>query len=158
MMISIRGRRQQKLWFDIFTVLIAFFFPPKSKKMSTFDELFSVFKEFLPLITAGGAVVTGLVPRIGPGRAVFVALRSHFAFKPVPESLRSAGIKLLKIRLADKDFGQSYLVLTGEKGVGKSCLLRTVTSKTLGVITVNVPAGEGEKTIIKNTLQRLTRL
>jgi hypothetical protein len=144
--------------FDIFTFLIAFFFPPKNKKMPTLDELFSVFKEFLPLITAGGAVVTGLVPRIGPGRAVFVALRSRFAFKPVPESLRSAEIELLKSRLAENDFGQSYLVLTGEKGVGKSCLLRTVTSKTLGVITVKVPAKQDEETIVKKTLQRLTRL
>ena len=126
--------------------------------MPTFDELFSVFKEFLPLITAGGAVVSaaGLVPRIGPGRAVWIALRSRFAFKPVPESLRSAEIKLLKSRLAKKDFGQGYLVVTGEKGVGKSCLLRTVTSKIPGVITVKVPAGKGEESIVKDTLKLLT--
>jgi hypothetical protein len=48
------------------------------------------------------------------------------------------------------------LVVTGEKGVGKSFLLRTVTSKTPGVITVKVPAGEGEKSIVKNTLKVLT--
>lgn len=125
---------------------------------TTFDELFTVFKELLPLITAGGAVVSaaGLVPRIGPGRAVWIALRSRFAFKPVPESLRSAEIKLLKSRLADKDFGQGYLVVTGEKGVGKSCLLSTVTSKTPGVITVKVPAKQDEDTIVKNTLKLLT--
>jgi len=42
--------------------------------MPSFDEFFSVFKEFLPIITAGGAVVTaaGLIPRIGPGRAVWI--------------------------------------------------------------------------------------
>lgn len=126
--------------------------------MPTIDELFSVFKEFLPLITAGGAVVSaaGLVLRIGPGRAVWIALRSRFAFKPVPESLRSAEIKILKSKLADKDFGQGYLVVTGEKGVGKSCLLRTVTSKTPGVITVKVPAKQDEDAIIKNTLKLLT--
>jgi len=126
--------------------------------MLTFDELFSVFKETLPLFTAGGAVVSaaGLIPRIGPGRAAWIALRSRFAFKPVPESLRSAEIKLLKSRLADKDFGQGYLVVTGEKGVGKSCLLRTVTSKTPGVITVKVTAGQGEMSIVKRTLGLLT--
>jgi hypothetical protein len=48
------------------------------------------------------------------------------------------------------------LVLTGEKGVGKSCLLRTVTSKTPGVITVKVPAKQDEDTIVKNTLKLLT--
>ena len=126
--------------------------------MPTFDELSTVFKELLPLITAAGAVISaaGLVPRIGPGRAVWIAMRSRFAFKPVPESLRSAEIKILKGRLAKKDFGQGYLVVTGEKGVGKSCLLSTVTSKTPGVITVKVPAGESEKSIVNNTLKLLT--
>jgi hypothetical protein len=72
------------------------------------DEIFSVFKEFLPLFTAGGFAVsaTGLVP---PGRAVWIALRSRFAFKPVPEYLRFAEIKLLKRRIADKDIGQKSL-------------------------------------------------
>jgi Cdc6-like AAA superfamily ATPase len=84
----------------------------------------------LPLITAGGkfASAIGLVPRIGPGRAVWIALRSRFAFNPKPESLRFAEIKLLRSMIADKDFGQSYLVVTGDKGVGKTCLLNTVTS------------------------------
>ena len=121
------------------------------------DEIFSVFKEFLPLITAGGTVVSavGLVPRIGPGRAVWIALRSRFAFKPNPESLRFAEIKLLRSMIADKDIGQSYLVVTGEKGVGKTCLLNTVTSKTAGVIKVNALPLHSEDTIIKNSLQEL---
>jgi hypothetical protein len=54
-------------------------------------------------------LITGLVPRIGPGRAVWIALRSRFAFKPVPEYLRFAEIKLLKRRIADKDIGQKSL-------------------------------------------------
>ncbi len=99
--------------------------------MPTFIELFTVFKEFLPLITAGGALASalGLAPRVGPGRAAWIALRSRFARKPVPESLRSAEIKRLKSVLADKDPRQAYLVVTGEKGVGKSCLLSTVTRR-----------------------------
>ena len=121
------------------------------------DEVFSVFKEFLPLIAAGGTVVSavGLVPRIGPGRAVWIALRSRFAFRPNPESLRFAEIKLLRSMLADKDFGQGYLVVTGEKGVGKTCLLNTVTCKTAGVIKVKAQPQHSEDTIIKNTLQEL---
>jgi hypothetical protein len=121
------------------------------------DEVFSVFKEFLPLITAGGTFVSavGLVPRIGPGRAVWIALRSRFAFKPNPESLRFTEIKLLRTMIADKDFGQSYLVVTGDKGVGKTCLLNTVTSKTAGVIKVKAQPSDSERTIIKNALQEL---
>ena len=123
------------------------------------DEIFSVFNEFLPLITVAGTVVSaaGLVPRIGPGRAVWIALRSRFAFKPNPESLRFAEIMLLRSKIADKDIGQSHLVVTGEKGVGKTCLLNTVTSKTAGVIKVKAQPQHSEDTIIKNTLQRLTR-
>jgi hypothetical protein len=97
----------------------------------------------------------GLVPRIGPGRAVWIALRSRFAFKPNPESLRFAEIKLLRSMIARKDIGQGYLVVTGEKGVGKTCLLNTVTSKTAGVIKLEAQPGQSQDTIIKNTLQEL---
>jgi hypothetical protein len=121
------------------------------------DEIFSVFKELLPVITAGGTIISaaGLIPRIGPGRAVWIALRSRFAFKPNPESLRFAEIKRLKDLIADKDIGQSYLVVTGEKGVGKTCLLNTVTSKTAGVIKLEAQPGQSQDSIIKNTLQAL---
>jgi hypothetical protein len=87
------------------------------------DEIFSIFKEFLPLLSAGGTIVSavGLIPRIGPGRAVWIALRSRFIFKSKPESLRFAEIKLIRNMIATKDFGQSYLVVIGEKGVGKTC-------------------------------------
>ena len=124
---------------------------------ATIYEIFSVFKEFLPLITAGGMVVSaaGLVPRIGPGRAVWIALRSRFAFKPNPESLRFAEIKLLRSMISDKDYGQSYLVVTGEKGVGKTCLLNSVTSKTAGVIKLEVQPGQSQNTIIEHTLREL---
>ncbi|KAJ3118663.1 hypothetical protein HDU96_010647 [Phlyctochytrium bullatum] len=87
--------------------------------------------------------------------AVWIALRSRFAFKPNPKSLRFAEIKLLRSMIADKDIGQSYLVVTGEKGVGKTCLLNTVTSKTAGVIKVKALPSDNERTIINNTLQEL---
>jgi len=125
------------------------------------DTLLGV-QKYLPLITAGGAVVSafglGLIPRIGPARAVWIALRSRFAAKPIPESLRFAEIKLLRRMIADKNSGQNYLVVTGEKGVGKTCLLNTVTSKTAGVIKVKAQPGQSQDTIIKNTLQELTRI
>ena len=128
--------------------------------MVTFYETFSIIKEFLPLLTAGGVAVSaaGFIPRMGPGRAVWIALRSRFAFKPVPESLRLAEIDLLKSKLAYKNLRQGYLVVTGEKGIGKTCLLETVTSKTAGVIFVTAYPKDDEDTIIKKTLQRLTRI
>ncbi|KAI3649950.1 hypothetical protein MP228_005582 [Amoeboaphelidium protococcarum] len=114
-------------------------------------------EELLLLFTAGGVAVSaaGLVPIIGPGRAVWLALRSRFAFKPNPQSIRREKIAILKSKLADKDFGQSYLVVTGEKGVGKTCLLNTATSKTAGVIKVKALPSDNERSIIKNVLQEL---
>ena len=122
------------------------------------DEVFSYFREFLPLLAAGGIAVsaTGLA-RIGPGRAVSIALRSRFASKPVPESLRLAEIQQIK-GMISKAQSQSYVVVTGVKGVGKTCLINTVTSKTPGVIKVKAYPGQNVDSILKNALQRLTGL
>jgi len=138
------------------------FFSPQRKdkrKMPTSDEYFSTVKELLPLITAGTAIISavGLVPRFGPGLAVWLALRSRFAAKPVPESIRSAEIKLLKRILAGKKHGQGYLVIAGEKGVGKTCLLNTVTGRMPGVIHVDAAPGHSKDDIVANTQNALTR-
>jgi hypothetical protein len=55
------------------------------------DEIFSVFKEFLPFITAGGMIIlaVGLVPRVGPGRAVWIALRSRSLSSRIPSLFAS---------------------------------------------------------------------
>jgi hypothetical protein len=117
----------------------------------------SVVKEFLPLIAAGGAVIsaTGLVPRVGPGRAAWIALRSRFGCKPNHESLRVDELKLLRSMIAEP-LGQGFLVIAGEKGVGKTCFLRTVINKTPGVITIKALPSQNAHTIIKNVLRKLT--
>jgi hypothetical protein len=123
------------------------------------QEMISVISELLPLITAGGTVLSaaGLVPRIGPGRAAWIEFRSRFAFKPRHESLRVDEIKVLRSRIVEP-VGQGYLVITGEAGVGKTCLLDTVTSKTAGVINVNALPSQNADTIITNALHKLTGL
>ena len=121
-------------------------------------ENFFVLKEFLPLLagTGGALSVARVLPRFGPGRAAWIALRSRFASKPNPESLRSVEVEILKGIFTDKGITQRYIVVTGEKGIGKTCLLRTATSKTPGVISVEAGPGESSNTIIKNTLKELT--
>ena len=130
--------------------------------MLTFPEVLMFAKEFMvPLLTTafGGGIasISGLIPRAGPGRAAWIALRSRFAFKPVPESLRTEEVKALKEKLAIKNSEQSYLVITGEKGVGKSCLIATATSKTPGVINIEVAPGTKTDDIVKSALQALTK-
>ncbi len=117
-------------------------------------------KDFWPLIAASGTLIaaTGLLPRIGPGRAAFVALRTRFGFRPNHESIRVAEIKLLRSMITAKPVSQGYVVITGQKGVGKTCLLHTVISKTPGVIEVEALASQNEQTIIKNALCQLTNM
>jgi hypothetical protein len=99
--------------------------------------------------------ILGWALPIGPGRAVSIALASRFAFKPKRESLHCAKVKNLKIRVAEKDFGQSYLVVRGDIGVGKSCLLNTVTNKMPGVIKVIVWPWDRVETILEKSLHQL---
>jgi hypothetical protein len=123
-------------------------------------EVFLVIKEFLPLITVGGSVITagagavGLIPRIGPGRAAMIALRSRFAFKPVPVSIRSKEVNLMRRQIGWLS-GQAYIVVTGQKGVGKTCLVSTVTPGDTRVVAL---PGDSASTIIRAALQQLTRL
>jgi GTP-binding protein EngB required for normal cell division len=120
--------------------------------MPAIGQLFSI--EFSSMIFAGTAV--RCAPRIGAGRAAWIALRSRFASKPMPQSIRSSEIQLLKRVLAKKNFGQSYVVVMGEKGVGKSCLLSTVTSKTPGVIHIEAKPCHNQDDIVNNTEKALT--
>ena len=130
--------------------------------MPTYLEILTIFKDFMPLITAGGgaAVITfaGFVPRVGPGRAFWIAFYSRFFYKPKPMSIRSAEITEMRRRIAEKAFEQDYLVITGEKGVGKTCLVNTATSKTPGVIKVEAMPGNDADMIVKKSLHQLTRI
>jgi hypothetical protein len=66
-----------------------------------------------------------------------------------------AEIKPLRSMIADKKFGLCYLVVTGEQGVGKTCLLDTVTSKNPGEIKVEASPSDAEHTIVENVLHEL---
>jgi hypothetical protein len=109
-------------------------YPGSTGLIATKTKYSIVFMEFLPHFAALGvtASAVGLLPRIGPGRATWIAVRSRFGFKRNPESLRSEEISLLKRRIAIKECSQEYFVVTGEKGVGKSCYVNSVNSKTAG--------------------------
>jgi hypothetical protein len=122
------------------------------------SQLVSSVTPFLPLAGAGALSVTGLLPRIGPGRAVWIALRSKFAPHKFPVSVRNSEVYFLRKLLTKGNWGQNYLVITGDKGVGKSCLLDSATSKTAGVIELEAQAGDSHHLIIRNTLQCLTNL
>jgi hypothetical protein len=103
-------------------------------------DILEFIKIVLPIAVPTTALLssTGLVPRIGPGRAVWIAFRSRFARKKLPESIRDVELRQIRISISEKNIGQGYLVITGDKGVGKSCVLSTSTNKSCGIINVKV--------------------
>jgi len=124
------------------------------------NDILEFIKIVLPVAVPTTALLTltGLVPRIGPGRAMWIAFRSRFAPKTLPESVRVVELKQIRGWISEKKFGQSYLVVTGDKGIGKSCLLSTSTNKTCGIINIVVQPGESGNDIIRASLQSLVNL
>ncbi len=123
------------------------------------DFIFETAKIALPLLFGTTVYAAGLAPKAGPGRALIVALRSRFTFSlnPPPDSARTAQVQKLKHSINQKSWGQSYYVITGQKGVGKTRLIDTATKNTCGIIKVKITAGEPESMIIDKVLKSLTR-
>jgi uncharacterized protein YunC (DUF1805 family) len=124
------------------------------------NDILEFAKIALPIFIPTMALLSlaGLAPRVGPGRALWIAFRSRFAFETLPESIRDVEVKQIRHLISEKKFGQRYLVITGDKGVGKSCLLSTSTNNTCGVIHVKVQPGKTGDDIIKASLQSLVNL
>ena len=125
------------------------------------NDILEFVKTVWPIVVPTTAILslTGLVPRIGPGRAVWIAFRSRVASKRLPESIRDVELRQIRKSISEKNFGQGYLVITGDKGVGKSCLLSTSTNNTCGIINVKVPPGKsGDDFIIRASLQSLVNM
>ncbi|KAI9317830.1 hypothetical protein BDR26DRAFT_905324 [Obelidium mucronatum] len=131
-----------------------------------FESLFqfaTVLGPLLPYIgtsvgTLGLASFAQAVPRLGPLRAVWIASRSRFLQSQPIQSVRDKELQLLRKDIAEKNWGQKYIIVSGEKGVGKSCLIDTAVYKTCGIIRIKAQPGEKEKEIIENALRGLTGL
>jgi hypothetical protein len=123
------------------------------------QKFFKDIGPFVPLL-AGTSIlsIAGLTPRLGPGRALILALKSKFRPFQGPHSLRKTDLSILSQHLATKKWEPNYLVITGEKSVGKTCLVKTATSYTSGVINVKVNPEDNEKMIIGEVLQSVTNL
>jgi hypothetical protein len=72
----------------------------------------------LASILAPAAVATGYAPRLGPGRAVALALRSRLGSAGTRSSQRDAYVKVLRAMTANAARDQ-YCVVMGPKGVGE---------------------------------------
>jgi hypothetical protein len=102
------------------------------------------------------ASISGIAPRIGPGRALYIAFRSKVTPYRGELSVRKELIPQL-ISLS-KFRRQNYVVVTGPKGVGKSCLIDTAFQNTCGVARIQVKSGLDENAIVDAALRELTGL
>ena len=106
-------------------------------------------------ITAPSAALAGLAPRIGPLRAVVLALSSRFS-RAQDQSQRAAELHALRSTLSATQRDQ-YVVVSGPKGVGKTCLVDTALQFSFGVVSVRVAAGAAEKDILADAFKAVSR-
>jgi hypothetical protein len=113
-------------------------------------------KTILGGITAGSLILTsaGLVPKVGLVRAFVLGWKSIFSF-PNTISVRQNDIKNLYKSISTLSRG-NYIVVTGGKGFGKTCLVQTVLRFQFGVINIEVRVNFNSiKYLLKKLLFRL---
>mmetsp|Transcript_8752 Transcript_8752/g.26369 ORF Transcript_8752/g.26369 Transcript_8752/m.26369 type:complete len:391 (+) Transcript_8752:592-1764(+) len=113
------------------------------------------------LLLGGGAVSvvvsSGLVPRVGLGRAAGLALRSKlFPLRPHTLSRRSADVSALTAAVEHLERG-NYIVVTGPMGVGKSTVVETALWRTCGVVRTTVQGDTHEDAIVSTALAEIAR-
>ena len=78
----------------------------------------------------------GFVPKIGFGRSIVLGL------KPLLYSISTVSSRKDEIGILTKKFknltAEKYILVTGAKGIGKSCLIRTALHRHFGVVFINV--------------------
>jgi len=102
-------------------------------------EFFEIFSQMVsgivPLIGAT-TVFTALpfAPKIGFGRACMLGIRSKF-FKPRKQSQRETDIEIILREFVNNKHLQpdQYLIVKGQKGIGKTCVIATALQRTFGV-------------------------
>eukprot|EP00128_Syssomonas_multiformis_P018870 Colp12_sorted_trinity150504_noHs@1104 len=84
--------------------------------------------------------LAGKLPRVGPLRALSLGLRSRLLANKGPFSARVEKTNEIKtaLQMTKQLSKQSHLIVTGGEGVGKTCLIKTATNKTFGVLHVKV--------------------
>jgi hypothetical protein len=111
---------------------------------------------FFSLAASAAAVALGVVPRLGPGRALALGASSRLFGRAAVASARTADVAALRTMLETLGRGQ-YVVVAGPKGVGKTCVIESATQRTCGVVTVRVHAGAPEEEILADVFTAVAR-
>ncbi|KAI3653473.1 hypothetical protein MP228_001420 [Amoeboaphelidium protococcarum] len=102
------------------------------------------------------ASISGIMPRIGPGRAISLAFRSKVA--PYHGELSNRTELISQLLSLSKHRPHNYVVVTGPQGVGKSCLIDTTFRHSSGVFRIGVQSGQDADAIVDAALHELTGL
>ena len=89
-------------------------------------------------------MAAGVFPRAGPGRAFILAIHSLVRRTEVT-SQRVDATRILRSMLQNLEKSR-YIVVTGQKGVGKTVVVDTVTQRTCGVVCLPVAPGTAHDT------------
>lgn len=102
------------------------------------------------------AAAAGLVARVGPGRALVLGLYTRLFLRANPVSQRTVEVERVRraLSIVGRDY---YVVVAGPPGVGKTCVVKTATEKTFGVVSVRVAAATAEHTIVNDVLAAVNR-
>ena len=121
------------------------------------NSMVDLVTKLLPFV--GGATVasiSGIAPRLGPGRALSIAVRSKVT--PYRGELSVRNELIPQLISMSKYRRQNYVVVTGPKGTGKSCLVDTAFRNTCGVSRVDVEAAMTKREIVDAALREFTGL
>ena len=88
------------------------------------------------------------VPKIGPGRAITLALRSVFHSGPAFASVRTRdkSVLLSMLNVLKQD---QFIVCKGPRGIGKTHMIRDALTRTPGVVYVNISPGTTDVGIVQ---------
>lgn len=117
--------------------------------LQTFANMATIASVIIPSI----AVLAGVVPRVGPGRALALAVRS-WVLRAKKVSQRDDATHTLRNMLRNLGEDQ-YIVVTGQKGVGKTVVVNTATQRTCGVVSVPVAPGTLQDVIVMKALSEI---
>lgn len=75
------------------------------------NNILEFVQTLIPIAIPATAVLslTGLFPRIGPGRALWIAFRSRFSFRKLPLSIRNKEVEQIKKIISNKNIGKAIL-------------------------------------------------
>ena len=110
------------------------------------------------LTTAAAVTTKATGLRLGPARALALALRSRVfgvhTLKLRQQSQRATEVANLRKLLADLP-KETYIVVSGPKGVGKSCIVASATRSMNSVVAIRVEPGTLEKDIVNAGLRAI---